>query len=129
MSRVHGISQQMHGVTIYRIIALFTIASLDHERYPGVKSRYLARDTALVNCNLLQLSRLLSSEETRQRDLRITAVPSSTTSVNRVSQNNSQNERPVPSQHQPITPSLNFPYPPSRGVPWKFIATMIRDNK
>ena len=61
MSMVRGIAQRMHGVTIYRIIPLFAIASLDHERYPGVKSHYLAGDTALVNCDLLQLSGLLSS--------------------------------------------------------------------
>ena len=129
MSRVHGIAQRMHGVTIDRIIPLFAIASLDHKRYPGVKSRYLAGDTTLVNCDPLQLSGLLSSEETRQQDISITSVPPSTTSVNRLSQNNLQNERPVPAQHQPITPSSNVPYPLSRGVPWKCIAMIIRDNK
>ena len=93
MSRVRGISQRMQGVTIYRIIPLFAIASLDHERYPGVKSRYLAGDTALVNCDLLQLSVLLSSEENRQRALGIPTIPPSTTSANWVSntQNNPQN--------------------------------------
>ena len=128
MSRVRGIAQRMHGVTIGCIIPLFAIASLDHKRYPVLKSRYLAGDTALFNCNLLQLSGLLSSKETRQRALGITAVPLSTTSVNRVSNNNSQNERPVPAQHQPTTPSLNVPYPPSRGLPWKCIASMIRED-
>ena len=59
MSRVRSIAQRMQGATIDRIIPLFAIASLDHERYPGVKSRYLVGDTALVNCDLLQLSRLL----------------------------------------------------------------------
>ena len=49
MSRVCGIAQRMHGVTIDRIIPLFVIASLDHERYPGVKRRYLAGDTVLLN--------------------------------------------------------------------------------
>ena len=49
MSRVSGISQQMHVVTINRIIPLFAIASLDHKIYPGVKIRYLAGDTALIN--------------------------------------------------------------------------------
>ena len=53
----------------------------------------------------------------------------SITSVNWVSHNNSQNERPVPSQHQPTTPSSNVPYPPSRGAPWKCIASMIREDK
>ena len=123
MPRVRGIAQRMHRVNIYRIIPLFAIASLDNERYPGVKIRYLVGDTALVNCGLLQLSGLLSSKETRQRALGITAVSPSTTSVNRVSHNNSQNECPVPSQHQPITPS------PSMGVSWMCIAMMIIDNK
>ena len=118
MSRVRGISQRMHGVTIDRIIPLFAISSLDNNIYPGVKSRYLAGDTVLVNCNLLQLIGLLSSEETRQQALGITAVPQSTPSVDRVYHNNSQNERPVPAQHQPTTPLSNVPYPPSRGVPW-----------
>ena len=128
MSRVRGIAQRMHGVTIDPIIPLFAIASLNHKRYPGVKSCYLAGDIALVNFDLLQLRGLLSSEETRQRALGITATPSSTTSVNRVSNtnNNSKNERPVPPQHQPTPQSSNVPYPPSRGVPWKFIDSLIR---
>ena len=66
MSRVSGIAQRMHRVTIERIIPLFAIASLYHKIYPGVRSRYLAGDTALVNCDLLQLSGLLLSKETRQ---------------------------------------------------------------
>ena len=65
ISRVRSISQRIQGVTIYRIISLFAIASIDHYSYPGVKSRYLTGDTALVNCNLLQLSGILSREETR----------------------------------------------------------------
>ena len=94
-----------------------------------MKSRYLAGDTALVNCDLLQLSSILSSKETRQISLGITAFPPPTTSVNRVSNNNSQNERPVPAQHQPTMTSLNDPYPPSRGVNWKCILSMIREDK
>ena len=62
MLRVQGISQRMQGVKIDRIIPLFAITSLDHDQYPGVKSRYLAGDTTVVNCDLLQLSDLLSSE-------------------------------------------------------------------
>ena len=64
--RVCGIAQRMHGMTTDRIIPLFVIASLYHERYPGVKSRYLAGDTTLVNFDLLHISGLLSSEEKRQ---------------------------------------------------------------
>ena len=109
----------MHVVTIERIIPLFAIASLEHERYPGVRSSYLAGDTALINCDLLQISGVLSSEETRQQALGITAILLSTTSVNCVSNTNNkpQNELPVPAQHQPTTQSSNVPYPPSRGVP------------
>ena len=131
MSRVRGIAQRMHGVTIDRIIPLFAIASLDQKICPGVKSRYLAGDTALVNCDLLHLSGLLSSEKTRQRALGITAIPPSTTSVNQVSNtnNNSQNELPVPAQHQPTTQSSKVPYPPSRGVTWNCITSMIREDK
>ena len=44
MSRVRGIAQRVHGVTIDRIITLFAITSLDHEVYPGAKSRYLISD-------------------------------------------------------------------------------------
>ena len=66
MPRVRGIEKRMHGVKIDRIIPLFVIASLYHERYPGLKSRYLAGDTTLVNFDLLHISGLLSSEETRQ---------------------------------------------------------------
>ena len=118
MSRVCGIAQRIHGLTIDRIIPIFAIASLYHKRYPGMKSRYLAGDTALVNFDLLQLSGLLSSEETRQRALGITSITLSTTSVNRVSNtnNNYQNERPIPPPHQPTMKSSNVPYPPTRGV-------------
>ena len=80
MSRVQGISQRMQGVTIEHIIPLFSIASLDHDRYPGVKSCYLAGDAALVNCGLLELSGLLSSEDTRQCALVIPNAPPSTKS-------------------------------------------------
>ena len=82
MSRVHSTAQRIHGVTIDRTIPLFAIASLYHKRYPGMKSRYLAGDNMLVDCDLLQLSGLLSSKETRQRSLGITAFPPPTTSVN-----------------------------------------------
>ena len=62
MSRVQGISQHMQGITMDNIIPLLTIAGLDHNRYPGVKSCYLASNAALVNCNLLGLSGLISSK-------------------------------------------------------------------
>ena len=131
MSRVCGIAQRTDGVKIDRIIPLFAIASLDHERYTGGKSRYLAGYTLLVNYDVLQISGLLSSEETRQRALGINASPLSTTSVNCLSNtnHNSQNERPVPPPHQPITQSSNVPYPPTSGVTWKYISVMMREDK
>ena len=39
MSRVSVISQRMQGITMDKIIPLFAIASMYHDRYPGVKSR------------------------------------------------------------------------------------------
>ena len=131
MPRVRGIAQRMHGVTIDHIIPLFGIASLDHESYLGVKSRYFAVDTALVNCDLLQLSGLLSSEETRQRALGIIAILPYTTSANRVynTKNNPQNECPALPPHQPTTQTSNVTYPPKRGVPRKCIAAMMIEDK
>ena len=98
MLRFRGIAKRIQGITINSIIPLVAIASLNHERYPGVKSCYLMGDTDLVNCDLLQLSGLLSSEEKRQRNLGIHNTPPSTNSANRVSNapNNPNNERPAP---------------------------------
>ena len=79
MSRVRGISQRMQGITMNRIIPFFTIASLDHDRYPVLKSRYLTGDTALVNCNVLDLSSLLPRGETRQQVLGLLRLTPSTT--------------------------------------------------
>ena len=131
MSRVRGIAQWMHGLTIDRLILLFLIASLNHKGYPGVKSRYLVGDSALVNCDLRQLSGILSSEETKQRALGIPAISPSTTSANRVSntKNNPHNERPVPQRHQSTTQSSNVTYPPTRGLPCKYIAAMMQEDK
>ena len=75
MSRVRGISQRMQGITIERIIPIFAITSIDHDRYPCVKSRYLTGDVALVNYDLLELRGLLSSKEARQRALGIPSAP------------------------------------------------------
>ena len=63
MSSVQGISQRMQGITIERIIPFFAITTLDHNRYPGVKSCYLVGYAALVNCDLLKLSSLLYIKE------------------------------------------------------------------
>ena len=132
MSRVRVISQSMQGVTIDRIIPLLTIASLDHDRYPGVKSHYLAGDTTLVNLDLLQLSGLLSSKETRQRALGIPNIPPYTTTANCVSNipsNPPHNGHPAPQPPQPPTQSSSVAYPPTRGVPWKCIAAMMWEDK
>ena len=122
----------MQEVTIDRIIPLFAIASLEHDQYPGVKSRYLARYTALLNCNLLQLSSLLSSEETRQRVLVIPNAPPSNTIANCVSNtptNPPHNSHPSPQPPQPQTQSSAVAYPPARGVPCKCIVAMIWEDK
>ena len=104
MLRVCNISQRIQDVTIDRIIRLFAIASFYHDRYPGVKSRYLEGDTPLVNCDLLQLSGIILSEETRQRALGITNISPPTTIANRVSNvpsNPPKNGRPAPQPPQP----------------------------
>ena len=36
MSLIRGISQRMQGITMEKIVPLLAIASLDHNRYPGV---------------------------------------------------------------------------------------------
>ena len=132
MLRFRGISQRMQGVTIDRIIPLFAITSLDHDKYTRAKSRYLSGDTMLVNCDLLQLSGLLSSEETRQRALVIPNVPPSNTINNCVSNtpsNPTQNGRPTPQPPQTPTQSSSVAYPPASGVPWNYIASMIQEEK
>ena len=114
-----------------KIIPLFTIASLDHDRYPRVKSRYLVGNAALKNCNLLDLSVLLPSEETCQKDLGLTrSTPPATT--NRVSNTPTQPPPiglPTPRPTKPQTPTSAVDYPPPRGVPWKCIAAMVCNDK
>ena len=120
MSWVRGIYQRMHGITMERIIPLFAIASLDQNRYPGVKIRYLAGDAALVNCDLLELSGLLSSEETRKQALGIPGAPSPTTTANRVSNMPTQHPPtgcPAPRPNQPPAQTPAVDYPPPRGFP------------
>ena len=77
---------------------------------------------------ILQLSGLLSSKETRQLYLGIPNAPLSKTIANRMSNTSSnppQNGRPAPQPPQPPTQLSTVAYPPARGVPWKYIATMI----
>ena len=110
MLRVCVIAQRMQVVTIDRIIPLFAITCLDHERYPGVKSRYFVGDTALVNCDLLQLSGLLSSDETRQCALGIPAIARFTTSANGMS-NTKITLRMNVHPHIHTNPQRNHPTP------------------
>ena len=129
ISRVRGISQSMQGITIEHIIPLFAITSLDHDRYPGVKNRYLTGDAALVNCDLLELRVLLSSKYNQQRALGITSAPPSTTVSNRVSNTPTQpppTGLPAPHPTQPPAQSSAKAYPQPRGVPWKWIAAITR---
>ena len=127
MSCVRGASQRLRGVSMDQIISLFAITSLDHERYPSVKSRYLAGDPYLVNCDLLGLSGLLSSKEIRQQAWEI-PPPTSPFTANYFSD---APARPPPTgrtQTCPIpsaTDSYTIEYPPQREVLWKCITTMI----
>ena len=52
-----------------QIINFFDIASLNHDRYPGVRGRYISGDLSLVKCNLLGIRRFLLSKETRKQFL------------------------------------------------------------
>ena len=124
MSRVSVISQRMQEFSMEKIIPLFAIASLDHDCYPGVKSRYLAGNPTLINCNLLDLSGLISRKETRQQALELLRSTPLYTS-NRVSDAQAQplsigSAQPCPSQLT-TTPSP-VDYPPPRGVPRKCIS-------
>ena len=122
----------MQGITIERIPPLFAIGSLDHDRYPGAKSRYLAGDAALVNLDLLKLSGLLSSKETRQHALGISSSPPSTTIANCVSNtqtNHTLDGCPCPQPPKPPTKLSAVAYPPPRGVPLKCVAIMMREDK
>ena len=107
ISCVRSISQWIQGVTMGKIIPLFDIARLDHYRYPGVKIRHLVGNLSMVNCNVLDLSGLLSREDNRQQAL---ILPSSTPPdmVNRVSDTQAQpppTGRPQPPPNQPPTAS------------------------
>ena len=131
MSRVRGVSQRLRGFLMEKIIPLFAIVSLDHDRYPGVNSRYLVGYPALVNYNLLGISSLLSTEENRHQSLGLpSSTPSATT--NRASNNQTQ---PPPTGRLLPCPSLSttmpshVDYSPPRGVPWNFISTIVHFNR
>ena len=112
------------------IIPIFPIESLDNDRYPGVKRRYLTEDPELVNYNLLDLSSILSSKETRQQALGLPSL-SPTTTVNYAYNAQAQHTptgRPQPCTSHPPPPTSYTDYPPPRGVPWKCIASMLRSD-
>ena len=114
------------------IIPLLAITSLDPDRYPGVKSRYLAGYPSPVNCNFLKLIGILSSKDNRQHALGITSAPPSTTVANCVS--NTPNKtppegQPTPHPTQPPSQSSAVAYSPPRGVTWKFTATIMQEEK
>ena len=110
----------MHGITMERSIPLFAIAILGHDRYPGVKSRYLAGDAALVNCDLLELRSILYSKDTKQRALGIPSAPLSNPVAKCVSNKPTQptmTGRPAPLPTPPPAQTSAVAYPPSGGVP------------
>ena len=122
----------MKIITIESIISFFAIASLDHEDYTGVNSRYLAGEAALANCDLVQLSGILFSKETRQCTMGIPSALPSTTTANHVSNTPTKPPPygfPNPQPPQPPTQSSNVAYPPQRGAPCKCIAVMMREDK
>ena len=103
MSRIRSISHQIQWFVIDKIIPLFSIASLDCDRYPGLKIRYLTGDPAQVNCNLLDLSGILSRKNPRLQAL---GLPISTppSMVNRVSEAQAQPPLMGRPQPRPIHP-------------------------
>ena len=126
VARLRNITTNARGY-IGKIIPLFTIASLDCNRYPDAKIRHLAGDPTLVNCNLLDLSGLLSSKYTRQQYLGLPSLTPPST-VNHLS--NSQAQPPLmgrPQQRTSQLPMTTSPTdcPPPRGVPWNSIAEMV----
>ena len=129
MLRVQDISKCMHRITMERIIHLFAIAIIYHDRYPGVTSHYIAGDAALVNCNLFDISSILSRKETRQQALVIPSATPPTAGSNHVSNTLTKpplTVRPAPRPTQPPPQTSALDYPPLRGVPWNCISTMVR---
>ena len=87
-----------------RIIPLLDILSLNHDRYPDVKSHYIMGDAVLVKYDLLELIGILYRKYTRQQALGILSAPPSTTASNRVSNTPTQpplTGRPTPRPNQP----------------------------
>ena len=127
INHIRGISQRLQGISMNQIIPLLPTTRLDHDRYPGIKIRYLAFYPALINCNLLGLSGLFNSEKTHQQAL---GLP---TDIPRVMEKRKSNvTAPPPITHRnptcPGPPTGTCPstdYPHVRGVPWKSMMAMI----
>ena len=114
------------------IIPIFDITGINHNRYPGVKSRYFAGDATLMNCNLFELSGILSREDTRQQAWGIPRAPPSTTAANCVYNMPTQPPligRPAPRPNQPPAQTSAMDYPPPMEVHCKCIAAMMREDK
>ena len=79
MIRGRSVSQLLGGVSMEKIIPIFSIASLYHDCYPGVKSGYLTVDPVLVNCDLLGISSILSRKDTKKKNLGLPRSISSAT--------------------------------------------------
>ena len=69
MSYIRGVSQWLQVISMDKIIPLLVITNLDYDRYPGIKSWYLAGYPTLFHRNILSLGGLLLSKETRQQAL------------------------------------------------------------
>ena len=69
MSHVQGVSQRLQGIYMDKIISLFATSRLYHDHYPGIESRFLAWEQAIITCGLLDIVGLLYSDETQQQSL------------------------------------------------------------
>ena len=130
MIRVRSISQRLEGVSMEKIIPLFAIARLYHDWYPGVKSRYLVVAPALVNCELLGISGILSRKYTEEKNLGLPRYVSLAIE-NCASDTRTQSPSTWLLQPHPIlllTPPSHMDYTPPMGVPWNYIAKMVGFN-
>ena len=85
-----------------------------------------------MNCDLLDLSGLLSIEETRKQTFVITSAPPSNTAADYVSNTPTQpppTGRSAPHPTQPPAQTSAMDYPQPRGVPCKCIAAMMHKDK
>ena len=98
-----------------RIISIFSIETLDHDRDPGVKSRYITGDATLMTCNLIDLSSVLSIEETWQQAFGLPSAPQPTTFANRAYCTPPHPPPPPPPKN--ANPHV-LPNPQHKNLPW-----------